>query len=479
MGGALRYSKIYKLSLSNERVGYEYRLVPIAQEFVQKLPNYQNGDIQAALNSYFYGKNSSDPISRAQAGLCLRCYISQPILKACQKIDSLFSGEKSFTYKDLLPFVLNDDGKTLIVLDSDRKTQLILDDNGEAKITAYKFFTVEVLRTFKPDSESRMSLDNWAYLQTRQNPELRNFLSEFGFQHLSDWALINKARPKQQEILSYRDRHLIEVFHAVYRRDRQKQHQAGAKRCPDPSLAQLQEMSTRLQERGVLINTPVELLKALKQVATELRQYDIWSYREPLEIQDPNTGNYTPRTDLPNNLNEVDVEQQEFLEFLHQEFNLALNQAIDQEIRNSITQLEKSKKYAPFAQKFIHGLQLYYCQGLPLKEIAPLLGMTSWDQARRVLNPGEIINKVRTLTVQKLLDKMLEKATELGLFKFPLEPDYLKTLLDHIEAFADAEAFREAGEEIRASKSRSLNSFYAQQLRLTLSKIYQHEFQYA
>ena len=478
MGAALRYSKIYKLSLSSE-IGYEYRLVPIAQEFVQK-SNYQNGDIQAALNSYFYSKNSSALISRAQAGLCLRCYVSSPILKACQKIDSLFSGEKSFTYKDLLPFVLNDDGKTLIVLDSDRKTQLILDDNSETKIAAYKFFTVEVLRTFKPDSESCMSLDNWAYLQTRQNPELRNFLSEFGFQHLSDWALINRARPKQLERLSYRDRHLIEVFHAVYRRDRQLKHQGGAKRCPDPSIAQLQEMFTRLQERGVLINTPVELLKALKQVAIELRQYDIWSYREPLEIQDPDTGNYTPRTDLPyNSLNELDVEQQEFLDFLHQQLNLALNQAIDQEIRNSIIRLEKSKNYAPFAQKFIHGLQLYYCQGLPLKEIAPLLGMTSWDQARRVLNPGEIINKVRTLTVQKILDKMLEKATELALVKIPLEPDYLKTLIDYIEAFADAEVFQEASEEIKASKSRSLNSFYAQQIRLTLSKVYQHECQYA
>lgn len=478
MGAALRYCSIYRISLNSEKVGYEYRLVPTAQEFIQKIPNYQQGNIQAALNSYFYAKDSSDIATRARAGLCLRCYVSKPILKACQKIDSLFSGEKFFTYKDLLPYVLNDDGKTKIILDSDRKTQLILDENGTQQ-TAYKFFTVEVLRTFKPSDKS-MSLDNWAYLQTKQNPELKNFLSEFGFQHLSDWALMNRARSKQLERLYQRDRHLVEVFHAVYRRDRQQQRQIGATRCPDPSIAQLQEMLIRLQERGVIINTPVELLLALKQVATQLRQYDIWSYREPLEIEDPDTGNYTPRSDLPtDSLNESDVEQQEVLELLYQQLNLALNRAIEQEIKNCIERLEKSKKYAPFAQQFIHGLQLYYCQAMSLKEIAPLLGMSSWDQARRVLNPGEIINKVRALTVQQILDKMLEKAGELSLTTIPPQPDYLKTLLEHIEAFVDAEVFQEAGEEIKAGKSRSLNSFYAQQLRLILSKMYQYEFQYA
>lgn len=351
MGAALRYCSIYRISLNSE-IGYEYRLVPTAQEFIQKVPNYQHGDIQAALNSYFYAKDSSDTTTRARAGLCLRCYVSDPILKACRKIDSLFGGEKSFTYKDLLPYVLNDDGKTEIILDSDRKTQLIIDENGTQQ-TAYKFFTVEVLRTFKPSDES-MSLDNWAYLQTKQNPELKNFLSEFGFQHLSDWALTNRARAKQLERLYHRDRHLVEVFHAVYRRDRQQQRQIGATRCPDPSIAQLQEMLTRLQERGVIINTPVELLLALKQVATQLRQYDIWSYREPLEIEDPDTGNYTPRSDLPtDSLNESDVEQQEVLDLLYRQLNLALNQAIEQEIKNCIERLEKSKKYAPFAQTFM------------------------------------------------------------------------------------------------------------------------------
>jgi hypothetical protein len=92
--------------------------------------------------------------------------------------------------------------------------------------------------------------------------------------------------------------------------------------------------------------------------------------------------------------------------------------------------------------------------------------MTSWDQARRVLNPGDLLDKVRELTVQQVLDRTLEKAKDKGLSQIPPEPDYLKTLLEQIEAFADAEIFQEAAEEIRAGKNRSMNSLYAQQLRL-------------
>ncbi|GET37433.1 hypothetical protein [Microseira wollei] len=468
-----------RISLARENLGYEYRLVPTAREFFNKqfmeletkseLSNSiqgQNGDIQAVLLSYFHAKNYSvDATSRAQAGLCLRCDVSYPILKACQKIDNLFGGEKQFTYRDLLPFVLNDDGQTPIVLDRDGKTQLILDNKGEAKTTPYKFFTVEILRTFKRNSQSSMSLENWAYLQTKQNPELKDFLSEFGFKQLSDWALLNRARPTQLERLSVRDRIIVEVFHAVYRRDRRQQPK-GAKKCPDPCNTQLQEMLTRLQERNVAINTTIELMKELRQVAKQLRQYDIWSYREPLEIQDPDTGDCVPRPDLPHDsINELEVEHREVSEFFYQQLRLALSGAIEKEIGDRITTLQKSKKYASFAQKFIPGLQLYYCQCLSLKEIAPLLGMTSWDQARRVLNPGELLTKVRASCVQQVLDKMLKKAQDMGLTKIPPEPDYLKNLSEQIEAFADAEIFQQAAEEIQAGKNRSMDSIYAQQLR--------------
>ncbi|MBW4597237.1 MAG: hypothetical protein KME46_31165, partial [Brasilonema angustatum HA4187-MV1] len=248
-----RYWEIYRINTS-QKVGYEHYPLPRAEEFIKQIHNLATNNTQAVLLSYFVGQNSAiDVTSRAKAGLCLRSYVSQPILRACQKIDNLFSGDisddKSFTYQQLLRFVLDDDGKTLVIVDGDGKTQLIVDNNGETRAISYKFFSVRILQTFNADLESKMSLDNWAYLQTTQNPELKGFLAEFGFQHLSGWALLNRVRVKQFESLSKRDRHLVEVFHGVYRRDRLEKNSKRPRKCPDPSSAQLQEMLKNLQKR--------------------------------------------------------------------------------------------------------------------------------------------------------------------------------------------------------------------------------------
>ena len=86
------------------------------------------------------------------------------------------------------------------------------------------------------------------------------------------------------------------------------------------------------------------------------------------------------------------------------------------------------------------------------------------------MNPGDLLNQVRTLTVQQLLEEILEKAQSMGLTKIPPQPEYLHNLSEEIEAFADAEVFQPAVAEIKAGKNRSLDSLYAQQLRNYLKK---------
>lgn len=472
MGVSSRYWNLWCLSPASEKLGYENCLIPTAQAFARnQLASVQDGGIQSTLLSYFHAKSATVTASiQAQSGLCLRCYVSASILKACHTIDHLFGSDKAFTYRDLLPFVLNDDGKTPVILDRDRKVQLVVLSNEQLQATAYQFFSVEVLRTFKSEAQSSLSLDNWTFLRTKQNVELKQFLAEFGFQHLSDWALLNRARPHQLERLSERDRHLVNVFHQVYRRDRRQQ-VAGSKRCPDPTTEQLQEMMTDLQAKTIVISIASELLQALKHVAAQLRQYDLWSHRVPLEVHDADTGSDTIRSDLPSSeADESDLEQQEWLTFFHQQLDLALNAAIAQELRDRVAALERSKKYAPLATQFIPGLRLYYGEALSLKEIAPLLGMSSWDQARRVLNPGDLLSKVRALTVQRVLDCLLEPAQQKGFAQTPPEPNYLRILAEQVEAVADQEIFQAAVEEMRAGQCRSFNSVYAQQLRLYLNE---------
>ncbi|NJP10962.1 MAG: hypothetical protein HC866_17005 [Leptolyngbyaceae cyanobacterium RU_5_1] len=473
MGVSSRYWNIWCISPASEKRGYENCLIPVAQEFARNhISSAQEVDVQSALLSYFHVKSATVAARiQSQAGLCLRCYVSASILKACYTIDHLFGSDKSFTYRDLLPFVLNDDGKTAVILDRNRKVQLVVMGDEPPQVSTYRFFSVEVLRTFRFEAQSSLSLENWTYLRTKQNAELKQFLAEFGFQHLSDWALLNRARPHQLERLSERDRQLVNVFHGVYRRDRRRQ-ATGVKRCPDPTTEQLQEMLTDLQQRNVTIFTASELMQALKLVAVQLRQYDIWSHRVPLEVQDPDTGRDTIRADLPSSqLDESDLEQQELLMFFHRQLHLALNAAIAQELRDRVAALERSKKYAPLAPQYIPGLRLYYSQALSLKEIAPLLGMSSWDQARRVLNPGDLLNKVRALTVQQVLDRVLEQAQQKGFAATPPEPNYLRTLAEQVEAIADQDIFQAAVEEMRAGQGRSFNSVYAQQLRLYLNDV--------
>lgn len=474
-----RYWNIWCISPGNDRLRYRRRDIPPAQDFceqqlfekvpetaiahpdIHQLDTRHAGAVQQTLLSQF--RDANDSVERAQAGLCLRCYVSEPILKACQKLDSLFSGNKSFSYQDLLPFVLNDDGASLVILDEDGKTQQVVSDSDRLRPSKFKVFAVEVLRTYQDNLSSRMSLDNWAFLRTKQHPELKNFLSEFGFQQFSDWTLLNRIQCNQMDRLSAAEQPLVDVFHAVYRRDRRQKHQTG--RCKDPDDQQLIEMNKLLRQQGIVFDSPRELLKALKRVAKQLRQFDIWQAREPLEVKDMETGSYALRVDLPaESLDESDIEEQDFLVFLRQQLAIALTTAIQQTIQSRVAKLKKSKQYSPFASCYSAGLQRYYSEGLSLKEIGAQLGMSSWDQTRRILNPGELLAQVRLLTAQQLLEPILKAAQTKGLASTPAEPIYLKTLMEQIEAFIDEKLFSEAASEIKAGKNRSLNSEYAQRL---------------
>lgn len=473
-----KYWRMFRIHPASDKAGYQADTIKLAQEFLEH-KQLELGDLpssrrsfEAVLLSYFKAPDSHRNLQTpALAGLCLRCAVSEPILKACQKLETLFGGGKYFTYRDLLPFVLNDDGQNLILLDQDQKKQLLLQPDYSLTLNPYPVFSIEILQSFQVNSTANMSLKNWVYFKTKQNSDLKKYLSDHGFKRISDWALLNRVRSRQLQELSTRDRLLVEAFHAVYRRDRRNQPK-GARKCPDPSPQQLQEMLNQLKAQEVIIYSEIQLLQDLRQVAQQLRQYDVWSSRQPLEVYNCDSEKYEIRSDIysePEPL--VEIEQREIREFLYEQLESVLLVAIQQEIQHKLAKLKKSRKYADKADQFIPGLRLYYIQGMSLKEIAPVLGMTSWDQARRILNPGELLNKVRTLTVQNLLEQVLQKAQKMGLASNPPEAEYLNTVIQAIEAFADREIFQMATEEMRTGKNRSFNSLYAQHLRAYLSEL--------
>ncbi|MEO0770326.1 MAG: hypothetical protein AAFY72_13000 [Cyanobacteria bacterium J06649_4] len=447
--------------------GYKIHHWVPAQAFFQQMPFTQDKDEQTlciALLTTFRGDRDADLLKQSLCGLSLRCWVSHPILKACMKLANLFGAAGQFTYRDLLPFVLTDDGRSHIVINPKTNEYSTLQETGELEKLDYTYFSLDVLQTYRLSPGKQLSLMNWVYLQTKQHPELLNYLAEFGFQKLSDWALLNRVREGQLKQLSERDRTIVTAFHAVYRRDRRLHLQSG--RCPDPTSSQLDEINGLLQ---VPLASEQKLLQALRQIATQLRQFDIWKARESLDYVDSDSGQSRLRADLPTTELSIETaEESALMAMFHHQLMAALKESLQQSLTARIAKLKKSKKYGPFADKFAVGLQYYYREGRSLKEIAPLLGMSSWDQARRILNPGEFLNGVRSRTIQQFLDQVLATVQQKSLAPWPPSPSYLEQLSEQLEAFADAEIFQAAATEMKAGSHRNLNSIYAKQLLLTL-----------
>ena len=162
---------------------------------------------------------------QALALLCLRCVVSHAILRTCLQFVSQFGDYYQFRDTDLLPFVLDDEGKPL---------------------GTYQPLGVHIVETYTP---GRASLEGWAAHLTRNHSELNQFLIERGLYRVSDWAILNDTRPGQlPKILGEFHRFteaeiaaattLLSHYHGVYRRDRlqlaqgQTRTLSGAERSP-------------------------------------------------------------------------------------------------------------------------------------------------------------------------------------------------------------------------------------------------------
>ena len=462
--GDWKYWKICQISPANN-LGYEYRSLSDAREFFEvefsNSVNQQDRQIQNTLLSYFYAQDCSvNTQTRSLAGLCLRSYVSFFICSACRRTFVLFNSRfqfnsrSQFIYEDWLGRVLDDDGRRSIVLDRERQNQLIVTGNATTQETSYRLFTVEILRTYNQQSSSSMSLKNWIYRKTKQR-----LLSEFQLQN--DWAVIIQASKKQRESLFERELDLVTVFYEVYRRDRRRSQQKG--RYSLPNQTQLQEMLGLLLERGIIINSTEGLLEELSGVANRLRNIDTW---DSLEINYPDGDETWQRSDLSsyNDNNLLVSEERELIDFLQREFLSALVTSIETVIENQIARLEKSTRYAPFAAKFLPGLELYYCQGMSIFEIMSRLEIESRDRAKRILKLKDSLDKVKFLTEQRLLDSILVQAQKMGLATIPPEPNYLNNLIEDVENFVKTEFYLEAAAELFAGKTSLRNSLYARQI---------------
>ena len=454
----------------NQLFSEQTDLKPANQSF-----NLADSTLVNNLVSSFKDSETISSIERAKAGLCLRCYVSHSILNACKKLANQF-GNYRFTYHDLIPYVLDDDGKHLIVLGADpqekgRTVQFKVVSDGLEK-TIYQYFSINILKTFDSTNERHLSLYNWAYRLTLQHQDLKQYLSDYGFKIHSDWSLLNQVGNIQLSHLTTREQHLVRSFQTVYRRHRLKQ--VSRSKCLPPAEAQLHEMSLTLKEIPIVITSTTVLLNELKEIAQQLQKYDFWRRQgtpmtTSLEVIDEETGQSRLRYDALTSPGDA-IFELEFNELKNDLISIlpaTLEAAIQLSIQHAIAELKQRPRHKAYTGQFIPALKLYYFQGVSGRQIAEALGFKNSTQLSRILQPKKLLSQSRRHTVSAILKWALGKAQ----YSDSVSPNHLDHLMLAIETFVDQEIFQAAEAEMQSAKNRQMLSEYAQKMRHILDTI--------
>ncbi|MEM1310728.1 MAG: hypothetical protein AAGF98_14750 [Cyanobacteria bacterium P01_H01_bin.153] len=373
----------------------------------------------------------------ALALLCLRCAVSHAILRTCWQLVSQFGDYYQFYSADLLPFVLDDEGKPL---------------------SDYQPFGVHIVETYAP---GRASLEGWAAHLTRNHRELNQFLVERGLYRVSDWAILNDTqvsqlskilgefyRLTQAEIAATETR--LSRYHAVYRRDR-LQLASGRKRgrCELPSDRQLQEINPDLP--------PQSVLGQLRQLAYWLRQYRIHvrGGLPLLESLDAETSRELP---VPER-SDSEIQQDDFLQAYRQQFEASFAAAMTETLQAYCDKLRR--KQPDKAELFLDALQLFHCDGESMKAIALKLGLTNQVAVTRLMNLKRFRADVRSALLTRLQSQVPDTIRQFA------SPEQLQELGDRLDVLLSEEVdqlIADAESEAKIPHHRIANSRFARQL---------------
>lgn len=465
--------------------GYRNKQFTLARNFFEEefpefksqtsLSKEENQYVQVSLWNIFHNQ-TLEREQRAKAGICLRCYVSHAIVKGCEILAKRAADKIPF--ENFLSYVLNDDGNTFVVVDSDGKTQLIIKDSGNLpKPKVGNFVSMEVLSSYNPnlsDSKSSESLDNWCIRRIKQNKDLQTLLLEYGVWVPNNWSLLCREIPKSLEAcLKDGQHHFIEVFHAVYRRDRRESQQRG--RCSEPTQLQLEEMLFLLQDKGIILCSKSELIQKFQEIAEILRQdnhsiktgkpqADSIGLSNSSEDSNDSLSKFNQIGTENNNCEEM--EEKELRELLNQLAPEALYHAISFRIPQRVEILAAKKPSKAYAEKFVDGLRQYYHEVNPLslKEIAEQWQI-NWAKARRIFQLSELIASVQYTSEEIFISKIQEQVSQFFAEEISSKPNNLKEITEEVRSFLDKVAFQEARAEIIAARSPYKNSLFAQILR--------------
>ncbi|NEQ32694.1 MAG: hypothetical protein F6K04_17100 [Leptolyngbya sp. SIO4C5] len=330
--------------------------------------------------------------------LCLRCFVSQIIRKACLQLVRQFGEAHGFTAEDLYPLVLDDTGGSL----------------GD-----YQPLSMEILKTYDP---AKAGLATWTTRLVKHHPALDRLLHEHNLYRVSDWAILNDTSPEQiQRVLSeFHQRtaaeiqqaaRLLERYHAVYRRDRQRQlRTCRGQSCLPPTLDQLARMDATI--------SPDTVLSRLQEIALLLRQYRTYVRNRYFPTESLDADAIAEPQALETS--ESEQLQADFLTRYQQASATCLEQAIAQAIETEVARLQCKKP--PRDQVFLVALRLFVCQGISMGAIAPQIGYKNQVQVTRLIQMKAFRTNVRHYWLTQLRQQTLTLA------ETHLEPDRLCAL---------------------------------------------------
>ena len=395
------YWTLVKINVAGNR---QIQSVAAAQTFFNQVfadlidvNNLSNGVIQSRLFNLYRDTNTDKSLN---AQRCLLCFISWEIERVCLNLAKQFGAMGGFTSRDLLPYVLDDDGKL-------------------QSTTDYQCYSLQILQSF---DVGQSSLGSWTNRRVKQHPALNKFLLECGVYLLSDWAILNDTQPKQLERILSQFHSLTEVeiqqskwlltsYHAVYRVQRLQQRKAKTSKCQPPTIEQLQQIGDKLNSLSGGNTGLKDIMTSLQQLAQAVREYRIHIRGGSLPTTSIDTAEGINYNSLAsNNVVDDDSENQtgEFLKLYRPQFLECLDNALATVTQTRVSKIQR--KDAVKANNFLTALKFFHCQGLSMGEIAKRIEMKAQFQVTRLLKLKEFRADVTHELLLMLKSRVLELA---------------------------------------------------------------------
>lgn len=396
--------------------------------------------LQPALVALYQRQETSAELAQ----LSLRCYISHQIRYVCLQLVNQFGATYGFTAADVLPLVLQDDGKT----------------GGN-----YRPFSLDILDSYDPN---KAQLKTWIARRVKTHPDLDKALLERGLYRASDWSILNDTRVEQlQRIL--RQYHLcsdaevaaasqlLQQYHRVYRVHRIQLRQAGkGGRCQPPTSAQLARIDAQRSAQVVMAQ--------LKTLATQLRAYRIHVRGgnpvafegEPIDWQSLADGASSDHS-------ETEAGEGQFLSGYRKALSDCLAGALQQVLQTNVVKLRQ--RQPPKDTAYIEGLRLFHCEGVSMGKLAGQIGLSSQVQVNRLLQ----LKRLRAETRHVLLPQ-LQQRVQAEALKY-VSADQLRQIdqtLEQLLAEKVDHIIDEATKEAQIPQGRTAKSTFAHQLCQTI-----------